>query len=279
MEADGSRSVRGALGSAGAALPRGARYEFRGRRDGPVAGRARTPSIPRRAEAHALATMLTTLLALAATLASPSAVPAPGDDPADVLREADRAFFRATRERGLEGWLAAFADDAIVFPPSGPLAVGATEVRRHYAGLGGFPPKGFLWEPLEAGLSAAGDFGWTLGHAGNDASGTTAWNEGRYLTVWRKAPDGGWTVVSDCGGDPRFAARLGGLGGAPATMGRESEHTFTSAAGDLVAVLGSWWASDEEGAETGGKYLSVWRKTAEGGFELAAENGFAQAQR
>lgn len=223
--------------------------------------------------------LLPSLLLLTAVLcAAALSDPRPAEDPADVLRESDRAFFRATREKGLEGWLGWFADDAVVFPPSGALAVGRDEVRRHYASLGGFPPRGFLWDPEEAGLATSGDLGWTIGRAGNDASGTPVWT-GRYLTVWRKQPDGAWRVVSDCSFDPRYAAVLPGLSEPPTTVGREREHRFASASGELSACLGSWWAADAEGSEAGGKYLALWRKNADGSQELVTETGILQARR
>lgn len=183
------------------------------------------------------------------------------DDPAAALRAADRAFFQATRERGLEGWLAWFAADAVVFPPEGALAVGSADIRRHYAAQSGFPARGFVWEPETALLSAAGDFGWTIGRWGNDASGTPSWS-GRYLTVWRKDPGGAWKVVADCGYDPQFAARLPGLAAAPSALGRGREHEFHSA-----------------GGECGGKFLSVWRRNADGTHELVTETGLLQAKR
>lgn len=202
----------------------------------------------------------------------------PVGDPADVLRDADRAFCQATRERGLEGWLSWFASDAVVFPPSGPLAVGSAEVRRHYASQNGFPPKGFVWEPESAEISAAGNFGWTSGRWGNDASGTASW-AGKYLSVWRKEADGAWKAVADCALDPGYAGRLPGLSGPPQTLGRESEHAFHSAAGDMAATMGSWWANDADGNEAGGKFLSLWRKQADGTHELVTETGILQVIR
>lgn len=213
----------------------------------------------------------------ALVLALAAGVPVPSGDPADVLKEADRAFFRATREKGLEGWLAWFASDAVVFPPSGALAVGSEAVRRHFEAQSGFPARGFIWEPERAGISASGDLGWTIGRAGNDATGTAVW-QSHYLTVWRKT-SGAWQVVSDCGYDERFAARLPGLGGPPATFGREAEEVFTSDVGDLFATAGSWWANDAGGAEAGGKFLSVWRKNAEHVHELEVETGILQVKR
>ena len=202
----------------------------------------------------------------------------PGEDPADVLRAADRSFCRATRERGREGWLAWFADDAVVFPPSGALAVGAAAVRRHYESQDGFPAAGFLWEPQEAGLATSGDLGWTRGRWGNDASGQALWS-GQYLSVWRKQADGAWKVVADCTFAPDFAVLVGGLAGPPLTSGSESACVFASAAGDLAATAGSWWSSDAAGGEVGGKFLSVWRRLPDGTQERLLTTGIAQAQR
>lgn len=221
--------------------------------------------------------MKTALLSLCLALL-PAAHHRRAGDPADVLRAADRAFLQATRERGIEGWLSWFAVDAVVFPPSGPLAVGGAEVRRHYTSQSGFPPKGFVWEPETAGISAAGDLGWTSGRWGNDASGTAVWS-GKYLTVWRKEGVDVWKVVADCAYDPTYAARLPGLDGPPSRLAREREQEFHSTAGDLAATMGSWWANDENGAEVGGKFLSVWLKDADGTQELVMETGILQAER
>jgi ketosteroid isomerase-like protein len=199
-------------------------------------------------------------------------------DPADVLRAADRAFFRATRERGLEGWLAAFADDAVVFPPAGPLAADAAARRKHYASQAGFPAKDFVWDPEDAGLAVSADFGWTRGRWGSDASGQAVW-AGQYLSVWRKEASGVWKVVADCTYDADFATRCAGLAGAPMASGSEAESTFRSAAGDLTAVAGTWWMSDAEGGEVGGKFLALWRRRDDGTQERLYLTGLAQAKR
>ena len=218
--------------------------------------------------------MLSAVLTLV-LLAPQDASPAP-DDPARVLREADLAFCRATTERGLEGWLAWFADDAVVFPAQGGLVSGSAPIRAHYTALA-FPPAGFRWEPEQAGLAASGDLGWTTGRWGLDDGKQITWR-GHYLSVWRRAEDG-WKVVADCGGEPDFARRAPGLAGAPVALGREAARTFRARDGSLEATLGEWWARDAEGGECGGTYLSVWRRLPAGGFELAAETGLATARR
>ena len=218
--------------------------------------------------------MLSALLVLA-LLAPQDAVPAP-EDPARILREADLAFWRATAERGLEGWLAHFADDAVVFPAQGGFVRGAAPLRAHYTALS-FPPRGFRWEPEQAGLAASGDLGWTSGRWGLDDGQKVAW-QGHYLTVWRHT-EAGWKVVADCGGEPDFARRAPGLAGAPVALGREGAGSFRARDGSLEATLGEWWARDEQGGECGGTYLSVWRRLPAGGLELVAETGLATARR
>lgn len=219
--------------------------------------------------------MLLALTFATLALAQSPATQAAGD-PALVLREADRAFFRATRERGLEGWLACFAADAVVFPPAGEPRAGAAELRKYYAGLA-FPPAGFCWEPDGAGLATSGDLGWTSGRWGSDLGGEARW-QGRYLSVWRKTASG-WEVVADCGGEPDALRMLGGLGGAPVAETREALGTFRAQDGSLTAVYSNWTALDEEGHEIGGKHLALWRRRADGRLELAAEIGFPQAAR
>jgi ketosteroid isomerase-like protein len=205
------------------------------------------------------------------------ATPLPQDG-ADALREADRAFCRDTRARGRAGWLAWFAEDAVVFPPDGTLAVGAAEVRKHYESLSGFPAKDFLWEPTEAELALSGDLGWTRGRWGSDAGGSAKW-AGEYLSVWRKEASGAWRVVADCGFAPDYATRLAGLAGPPLTSGSQTERRFASAAGDLTAMAGTWWASDADGTEAGGTFLSLWRRHPDGSQERISATGIAREAR
>jgi ketosteroid isomerase-like protein len=212
-------------------------------------------------------------LALALVLAQAGAARA--DDPAEVLRAADRAFFQDTRKNGLEGWLGWFAEDAVVVPPSGPLAVGSEAIRKHYEGQRGFPYKGFVWQPDTASISSLGDFGWTIGSWGSDATGEAVWN-GKYLTVWRKGPDGTWKVVVDCPYDPGYDKRLPGLSGAPRSCTRESERVFLSASGELEASVGSWYALDADQGECGGKFVEVWRRQTDQALKLVVDTGLLQ---
>lgn len=67
----------------------------------------------------------------------------------------------------------------------------------------GDPASDLRWRPLVAEASAAGDLGYTIGAwdfvERRDGAAPAVTGRGRYLTVWRKQPDGGWKVVADLG--------------------------------------------------------------------------------
>ncbi len=124
----------------------------------------------------------------------------------DALLKAEAVFGADAASRGVEGWLDHFAPDAAIFPPGQPVVTGLANIRAHYARTG-FSPKGLTWKPQEAVVAASGDLGYTFGTweaAGADAEGKPMVQTGKYLTVWRRQPDGTWKVAADIGNaDPR----------------------------------------------------------------------------
>ena len=123
-------------------------------------------------------------------------------DPVDELKKADEEFCRDFAARGVEGWLAHFAPDAVVFPRSGPVKQGAAEVRKHYEEA--FAGEGFslTWKPVGGSVAASRDLGYTYGvyelHT-RDKEGKPAVRTGKYFTTWRKQKDGSWKVAADIG--------------------------------------------------------------------------------
>jgi len=57
------------------------------------------------------------------------------------------------------------------------------------------------WNPDIASASADGDMGWTSGRYESRSTGPEGdtVGHGRYLTIWRRQPDGGWKVALDNG--------------------------------------------------------------------------------
>jgi len=128
-------------------------------------------------------------------------VPLLAADHRQALLDADMAFDRATAERGLDGWMSFFTDDARVNGPGG-MVEGKEALRKLYSGM--FARKNFSirWKPLYAEASQDGTLGYTLGAAeiaSDDESGVRSKRNARYLTVWRKMADGSWKAVTDLG--------------------------------------------------------------------------------
>lgn len=141
------------------------------------------------------------LAALALSVAAAGAATA-GDAAArrEALLEADRAFARATADKGSEGWMAWFADDGMIVTAEGPLARGRQAVHDLTAPFLEDPNVTFTWEPELAEVAAAGDMGWTVGSYRVTAIGEDGQpieRTGRYVTVWQRQDDGSWKVALD----------------------------------------------------------------------------------
>lgn len=135
------------------------------------------------------ATIKACLLA-ACLLATPLAR---GDDYADLVA-AERAFAADASTRGTRaGFLAALAQDGLVFAP------GPTSGQRSWEARKDDGSK-LEWAPELAEISAGGDLGYTSGPwrftpAGADKPVAS----GHYLSVWRKDAKGKWSLVIDHG--------------------------------------------------------------------------------
>jgi ketosteroid isomerase-like protein len=115
---------------------------------------------------------------------------------------ADRAFAKATAERGVDGWLEYFAEDGAMLP------AGQTIIRGHQAIRDLMSPQfeaeGFElhWEPTEADIAASSDLGYTIGRYERtitDPDGTRKTTVGKYVSIWKRQEDGSWKVVVDLG--------------------------------------------------------------------------------
>ncbi len=119
------------------------------------------------------------------------------------LLAADRAFARDTSERGLDGWVDAFADDGVVLPTGQPLARGKAEVREVMKSLLSDPTTKLEWDPDRASVGASGDLGYTLGHTTvfkvDPAGHELAFAKLKYVTVWKRQLDGRWKVAVSAG--------------------------------------------------------------------------------
>jgi ketosteroid isomerase-like protein len=116
-------------------------------------------------------------------------------DPADVLKDADRAFAALSARQGPGPAFQAFAAPDVVILNSAQPHTTPEQLGKRFG-----PGLAIAWEPDEAVISAGGDLGYTMGHATITDQGKES--KTRYLTVWRKQPDGSWKFILD-GGVPQ----------------------------------------------------------------------------
>jgi len=86
-----------------------------------------------------------------------------------------------------------------LLPPDAPLARGKDAIRFVLTQLIAVPGFSITWSPGEADVGSGGDLGYTMGTYqilmdGADGQITI---DGKYITIWKKQPDGRWLVTAD----------------------------------------------------------------------------------
>lgn len=138
----------------------------------------------------------------------------PGVSPGEqFLYQLDEKFAAETAKGGGAAFASWFAPDAVT------LANGKAPVVGHdaIAAQATWTPQSYqlTWTPEGARLGPGGDMGFTWGHyqgVSKDAEGNPVTTSGRYITVWKKQPDGQWKVALDASNDgpPEDCCRLPG---------------------------------------------------------------------
>jgi ketosteroid isomerase-like protein len=120
----------------------------------------------------------------------------------EMLYQLDAKFSDDTAKGGGPAFAAWFAPDAVT------LANGKAPVAGHdaIAATATWTPASYqlTWIPEGARISPSGDMGVTWGHytgVSKDQDGNAVKTSGRYMTVWKKQPDGQWKVELDASND------------------------------------------------------------------------------
>lgn len=128
------------------------------------------------------------------------AQPVRGRPDSHELLSADSAFAAMSVAWGAKAAFLAFAADGAVTLGAGsaPMNRGREAIAAAFAD---FPTDAVLeWSPVAAVMAGSGDLGCTVGEAAVTAR---HWYS-KYLTVWKRQPDGAWKFVAD-GGNARPA--------------------------------------------------------------------------
>jgi ketosteroid isomerase-like protein len=137
----------------------------------------------------------------ASAQAAPSLLTDPTAKPGKALLfDLEARFAKDVLERGGAGFADWFAEDGVELGNGVAPSVGRVAIAKS----ANWDPKVYqlTWTPTDAMMGPSGDFGYTWGHfegRSKDANGNPVTTSGRYISIWRKQPDGQWKVVLDAG--------------------------------------------------------------------------------
>jgi ketosteroid isomerase-like protein len=102
--------------------------------------------------------------------------------------------------RGGQGLAEWFAPDGVLLGNGAAPVIGKVAIEKFAT----WSPKDYqlTWTPTDAVLGPSGDMGYTWSHFeghSKDANGNPVVTSGRFITIWRKLPDGSWKVALDAG--------------------------------------------------------------------------------
>ncbi len=126
--------------------------------------------------------------------------PLPVSGPAAKFIAADLAFAKLAGDSSAALAFERFAAPQAVTMGGGIITRGPAAIR---AGLEGGPPSAWSWHPVLAGAAGSGDLGFTVGESMIKTQGSPT-SYGKYLTIWRRMPDGKVRFLTD-GGSARPA--------------------------------------------------------------------------
>jgi ketosteroid isomerase-like protein len=135
---------------------------------------------------------------------------------AATLQRLEREFMKSVAEKGTQGYLSYYADDAVGVPDGGGFLRGRNEIAKR-AGYFDNKRNHMTWTPLGADVATSGDLGYTFGtyeFHGVDKDNKPMVSIGKYTTIWKLQQDGSWKVVLDMAntspmpGNPQPTRRL-----------------------------------------------------------------------
>jgi ketosteroid isomerase-like protein len=140
------------------------------------------------------------LVLLSLAQSSVQSPPATNSDEAALLKAEDD-FEHARAEKGAEGWLSFFAEDATDLAPGAAITGGKAAMEQRLKAHWN-PNLELKWQPAKVHVAKSRDLGYTLGEWQLFDKSKPGWPvvaTGKYLTVWQKQMDKSWKALADIG--------------------------------------------------------------------------------
>jgi ketosteroid isomerase-like protein len=141
-------------------------------------------------------------LSLAASLLlSCAPQPAPDtraeDEKAILAMEAEWSKSAAS---GIDAFVSYYSDDASVFPPNMPVAIGPAAIKSSLGPLMAAPGFSLSFQSNKVEVARSGDIAYSSGSytlTMNDSKGNPMTDRGKFVTAFRKNDEGKWKVTAD----------------------------------------------------------------------------------
>jgi uncharacterized protein (TIGR02246 family) len=117
------------------------------------------------------------------------------------IRALEAAMMAAAAEKGADGYMSFYAEDAVELGNGSPALLGKETIGKTMTFLNDKNNR-LTWAPVHVDVSESGDLGYSFGNyefrsIGKD--GKSSIEHGKYATIWKKQKDGRWKVVLDIG--------------------------------------------------------------------------------
>jgi ketosteroid isomerase-like protein len=116
------------------------------------------------------------------------------------MMEADRAFSKMSKEKGMhKAFIEYMDDDGVLLRPENYPLIGADAVDH----LTQINDTNFVmqWEPRGGAIAKSGELGYTYGLYMLKPSHADTVLYGTYVSIWKKQPDGRWKFILDSGNE------------------------------------------------------------------------------
>ncbi len=115
------------------------------------------------------------------------------------IRKVDSAGCAAVQAKDLDGFISNYAPDASYFPLNSPIVTGLDSIRKLWAqNLASIDLASWKTDRVE--VSRAGDIAYSFGTnecTYTNTTGKVITIHGKFLSIWKKQPDGKWKVIAD----------------------------------------------------------------------------------
>ena len=131
---------------------------------------------------------------------TPAAAPDTREADVRAVKDVEAAWAKDAATKDVERWVSYYSDDASVLFPNSPAMTGKDALRGAMKPMLADPNFALTFQSTRAEASKGGDLVYSVGTYTmtlSDKDNKPITDKGKYLTVFKKQPDGSWKAVAD----------------------------------------------------------------------------------